>query len=113
MTYDVFMENVYSELVLIDTDTNKWYVDPKYAYKLRKDFNIKDIEDFDDVTYDIIGENLKIYVDIHNSRISKVDDVADWMYDIINTVIDSSVVDEENKIFETLIEKMNKEKESK
>lgn len=105
MKYNDFVNDVIADNVYVDNITDMWYIAPDYRYNIaHSDLNINDIEDFDGVTWDIIFDHMSKEVELHNSRLDKTIQVADWFYKVIYDVMENVKTDIQDGYLKDVVE---------
>lgn len=105
MLYTEFMNKVEDLVLDRDDNTGLTFIRPDYMYTLKKaNLDLSNIGDFDDVTYDIILEHLKLKRDMLNTKSNKLHIIADWIYDIITTTVNPIEVETQNELFKNMLE---------
>lgn len=105
MLYEDFYFDVKNECILVDKD-DVWYVRPDYRYVL-SGMNINDVNDFPGITQEIIGQQLKLQVMIHNKANDKSREIIDFVYQIVKNGAEPAFNDMQNSLAEQFIQFMN------
>ena len=112
MLYAEFMNNMKEMALVQDEENGLWSIRPDYRYTAYlEDMDIRDISDFDDVSWDIIREELALDVAQRNQRESKTHLVIGWLYELLTTAIDPLVTQEETELLKNITEYMEQKNE--
>lgn len=107
MLYTEYIEKAKDICIVKDEDTGKMYLRPDYRYVMYLEgMKASDISDFDGVNDDMIAEHLKLFVSNNNEKLSVIDNVAKWVYDIISVVVDPALTTEENELMSNMMNYM-------
>lgn len=107
MTYAQFIMQAKDMCLAIDDDNNTCYLLPDYRYLLSlANMKLEEIEDFPEVTWDIVSENLKLEAEAYNATNNYVPYIAAAIKDIMVTQLSTLAVQEQNELFTHVIEYM-------
>lgn len=106
MLYHDYMRQATDAVVLTNDELNFVFLHPDWRYELRAaGLKPEEVSDFEGLTEEIVGDVLKLEVELLNKARDKTHVVMDWLHEIINTA-EPVMTDEENKIAMKLIEDM-------
>lgn len=106
MLYSEYMDKV-KEIALITSEKNGLtYIRPDYEYILRTSTECKmsDVSDFENLTIDTVHRQLQLECDMRNTQNNLVPVIAQWISDIITTVVEPAIVEEQNKLIKDMLE---------
>lgn len=106
MIYSEYMDKV-KEMALITSEKNGLtYIRPDYEYILISSTECKmsDVSDFENLTIDTIHRQLQLECDMRNTQNNLVPVIAQWISDIITTVVEPAIVEEQNKLIKDMLE---------
>jgi len=105
MTYAEFISKAKNICIVIDDEAEVAYLLPDYRYLLHiADMKVEDIDDFPDVSMEVIGENLKLEVEAFNIRAVKKKRIIDAMNDVIDLVLNPIADGTTDTLFKDVIE---------
>lgn len=99
--FDIINEAI-DLVVVTDEHTNKSYLEPRYRELLRE----SDIHLDNDPDNVELYEALELEVKKRNAVNDKAFALIDWIYDIVNTVADPAVTQENNELMKNMLEYM-------
>lgn len=104
MLYKEYMDKVKSIALLTDEKTGLTFVRPDYEYALETE-NIKmdDISDFETATRAGVYRQLLLERDMRNAQQDKTPIVMQWIYDVISTVVEPAMIEEQNKLIADML----------
>ena len=112
MLYSEYMDQVKEIALLVNGTNGMTYIRPDYAYVLASsEIKLSDITDFDGVNEQIVLEHLKLERDMLNTQMDQSPIVMQWLSDVISTVVEPTIIDQQNKLIKDMIE-YRKEKNS-
>lgn len=104
MLYIDFMNKVKQFALVTDEDTGVTYVRPDYEHVIvLSELKLEDVSDFKNLSMDTIHRHLTLECEMMNSRNNKMPIVAQWLYSVITTVVEPTLVDEQNQIIKDLL----------
>lgn len=107
MLYHEFMNYASDQCIAFSNNTHLAYVLPDYRYVLREaGFTPDKVEDNEGLTWDEIGESLKLEAEMYNAENNSVVMLADFINDIIRKDIEPAAMQEQNELFKNMIEYM-------
>lgn len=105
MLYSEYMDEVKKIALLTDENTGLTYIRPDYEYVLSvNELKLEDVTDFKKATEFTVHRQLLLERDMRNAQHDKTNAVMQWMYDIISTVIEPAIVEEQNKLIKDMLE---------
>lgn len=105
MLYSEYMDKVKEIALITDEDNGLTYIKPDYEYILsHAGFKLDDVSDFQNVNMDTVYRQLILERDMRNSNSNKMPIVTQWICDVINTVIEPAIVEEQNKLIQDMLE---------
>lgn len=105
MLYIDYMNKVKEIALITDEDSGITYIKPDYEYALTvAGLDLDDVEDFENVNRTIVYRQLLLERDMLNARNDKTPYVVQWIYDVIHSVIDPALVEEQDKLMRDMIE---------
>lgn len=105
MLYSEYIDEVKKIALIIDDDNEMTYIWPDYEYALRKmDLGIDKVSDYEGLTYETVYRNLVLERDMRNAKKDKLPIIIDWLYNVVTTVVEPAVVEEQNKLIKDVIE---------
>lgn len=105
MLYSEYMDEVKKIALLTDENTGLTYIRPDYEYVLSvNELKLEDVTDFKKATEFTVHRQLLLERDMRNAQRDKTNAVMQWMYDIISTVIEPAIVEEQNKLIKDMLE---------
>lgn len=105
MLYYEYMNKV-KDIALITSESNGLvYIRPDYEYILAvDDVKLEDVTDFENVTRDTVYRQLILERDMRNAQRDHSPIIMKWLYDVISTVVEPAIVEEQNRLIKDLIE---------
>ena len=105
MLYNEFMDRV-KEIALITNERNHLtYIRPDYEYILAaSEVKLSDVSDFEGATMETVHRQLELERDMRNAQNDNAPVIMQWLSDIITTIIEPAVVEEQNKLIKDMIE---------
>jgi hypothetical protein len=109
MLYSKFIFQA-KEKTIKQLENGLWYLEPEWKDIICRDMQIESVEDIEDSFisdwWDV--ENiLRLEVDKRNAQENKMNDVVNWLYDIINQKVDPMMLDSETDLVKNIIESRN------
>lgn len=105
MMYNEFMNVASGKCIEFTENTKQAYLLPDYRYVLRASgFTPDKVEDFEGLTWDEVGESLKLEVQMYNAENNSTLLLANLINDIITTDIAPLAQQEQNELFKNIIE---------
>lgn len=105
MLYSEYMDEVKKIALVLDEDNAMTYIWPDYEYALRKmDLGIDKVSDFEGLTNEIVYRNLVLERDMRNAKNDKLPIIVNWLYDVITTVVEPAIVEEQNQLIKDMLE---------
>lgn len=112
MLYSEFIYKA-KEITIAQLDNGIWYLEPEWQDMLYRE-GLGDIEELEDSYisgwYDV-EDILKLEVERRNANDSKVELVADWLYQLVTATIEPAVLQEETDYIKQVLEFMKAKKE--
>lgn len=114
MLYSKFIYNS-KELTIKQLDNGTWYLDPEWKDIICRDItsNIDTLEDSYISDWWDVENILRLETDKRNAENNKKKEVIDWIYNIISTVVEPEMIDEENTLMKNAIEYLKLSREQK
>lgn len=107
MLYDVYMHQVMPLVIVDDDDSSGFsYLDPHYRSILTGMNLSPEIIEDREVDWDWLSEALNLEVERRNRITDKSRYVIDWLFDIITSTIEPTMIDEENELMKNMMEYM-------
>ena len=104
MLYSEYMDKVKSIALLTNENNGLTYIRPDYAYLVAaSELKLEDVSDFNGVTDSIVLEQLKLERDMRNAQNDKTSVVAEWLYDVITTVVEPTIVEQQNQLIKDML----------
>lgn len=105
MLYIDYMDKVKEIALITDEGTGVTYIKPDYEYALyAANINLDDVTDFDNVSRTTVYRHLVLERDMRNACNDKTPYVTKWLYDVIATVIEPTLIEEQNKLVKDMLE---------
>lgn len=107
MLYSEYMDKVKSIALLTNENTGVTYVRPDYEYILAassEEFSLNDVTDYKGVTGDTVYRQLLLERDMRNAQNDKTPVVMQWLHDVITTVVEPTIVEEQNQLIKDMLE---------
>lgn len=105
MLYSEYMDKVKSIALLTNENTGLTYVRPDYEYMLSTmGFTLDDVTDFQCATTETVYKQLLLERDMRNAQMDKTPVIMQWAYDVISTVVEPAIVEEQNKLIKDMLE---------
>lgn len=105
MLYSEYMDKVKSIALLTNENTGLTYVRPDYEYMLSTmSFTLDDVTDFQCATTETVYKQLLLERDMRNAQMDKTPVIMQWAYDVISTVVEPAIVEEQNKLIKDMLE---------
>lgn len=103
MLYSEYISKAKNMCIAIDDVNNVSYLMPDYRYMLcLSNLNLEDVTDFPGVTYDIVGENLKLEAEAYNARHNMVPGLAEWIRETLMTSISPLAAQQQNELIKNM-----------
>lgn len=104
MLYSEYMDKVKEIALLTNENTGLTYIRPDYEYILTvSKLKLADVSDFEHVNMDIVHRQLLLERDMRNAQRDKTPVVMQWLYDVISTVVEPALIDEQNKLIQDML----------
>lgn len=104
MLYSEYMDKAKEIALLTNENTGLTYIRPDYEYILAaSELKLADVSDFEHVNMDIVHRQLLLERDMRNAQRDKTPVVMQWLYDVISTVIEPALVEEQNKLIQDML----------
>jgi len=104
MLYSEYMDKVKEIALLTNENTGLTYIRPDYEYILNAgELKLEDVSDFDDVSKEIVYRQLLLERDMRNAQQDKTPVVMQWLYDVISTVVEPAIIEEQNKLIQDML----------
>ena len=105
MLYYEYMDKV-KTLALITSEKNGLtYIRPDYEYLLAgANMKLSDITDFEGVNPETVYRQLQLERDMRNAQKDVSPVVIQWLHDVIANVIEPTLVEEQNKLIQDMLE---------
>lgn len=105
MLYSEYMDKVKSIALLTNENTGLTYIRPDYEYILAaSELKLEDVSDFENVTKSTVYRQLILERDMRNAQRDKTPAVMQWLYDVISTVVEPAIIEEQNKLIKDMLE---------
>ena len=105
MLYIDYMTKVKEIAIIENEETGMVYIRPDYEYALETSgIKLSEVTDFENVTRDNVYRQLLLERDMLNVRNDKMPYVAQWLYDVIYSMVDPAIVEEQDKLMKDMIE---------
>lgn len=105
MLYSEYMDKIKSFSLLTNENTGLTYIRPDYEYILAaSELKLEDVSDFDNASRDTVYRQLILERDMRNAQRDKTPAVTQWLYDVISTVVEPALVEEQNKLIKDMLE---------
>jgi hypothetical protein len=93
------------EIALITSEKNGLtYIRPDYEYILAaSELSLDDVTDFEDATRNIVHRQLILERDMRNAQNDISPIVMKWLYDVINTVVEPAIVEQQNELIKDML----------
>lgn len=105
MLYSEYMDKVKDIALLTNENTGLTYIRPDYEYILDgEEFSLDDVTDFENVSKLVVHNQLLLERDMRNAQTDKTAIVMQWLYDVITTVVEPAIVDEQNQLIKDMLE---------
>ena len=105
MLYSEYMDKVKELALITNEDTGMTYIRPDYEYLISaSQLDLDDVTDFEDVTRTVVYRQLLLERDMRNAQKDKTQIVMQWLYDVISTVVEPALVEEQNKLIKDMLE---------
>ena len=105
MLYYEYMDKV-KALALITSEKNGLtYIRPDYEYLLAgANMKLSDVTDFEGVSQETVCRQLQLERDMRNTHKDVSPIVMQWLHDVIANVIEPTLVEEQNKLIQDMLE---------
>ena len=104
MLYSEYMDKVKELALITNEDTGMTYIRPDYEYLLSAShLDLDEVTDFEDVTKSVVYRQLLLERDMRNAQKDKTHIVMQWLYDVISTVVEPAIVEEQNKLIQDML----------
>lgn len=105
MLYSEYMDKV-KEMALITSEKNGLtYIRPDYEYLLNASgLSLDEVIDFKNATREVVHQHLILERDMRNAQKDISPIVMQWVYDVISTVVDPAIIEQENQLIQDMIE---------
>ena len=105
MLYSEYMDKV-KEFALIKNEKNGLaYIRPDVEYVLaHEDYNLGNVTDFENVSIEHVLRHLRLECDMLNAKENMTPVVARWLNDVISTVIEPAIIQEQNALIKDMLE---------
>lgn len=104
MLYKEYMNKVKEIALLTDEKTGLTFIRPDYEYVLEiEGTKMDDISDFETATRAGVYRQLLLERDMRNAKQDKTPIVMQWIYDVISTVVEPAMVEEQNKLIADML----------
>lgn len=104
MLYSEYMDKVKAIALLTNENTGLTYIRPDYEYILAaSELKLEDVSDFKNVTHDVVHRQIILERDMRNAQHDKTAAVMQWIYDVISTVVEPAIVEEQNKLIQDML----------
>lgn len=105
MLYYEYMDKV-KALALITSEKNGLtYIRPDYEYLLAgANMKLSDVTDFEGVSQETVYRQLQLERDMRNTHKDVSPVVMQWLHDVIANVIEPTLVEEQNKLIQDMLE---------
>lgn len=104
MLYSEYMDKVKELALITNEDTGMTYIRPDYEYLLSaSQLDLDDVTDFEDVTRTVVYRQLLLERDMRNAQKDKTQIVMQWLYDVISTVVEPAIIEEQNKLIQDML----------
>jgi len=104
MLYSEYMDKVKDMALIAHEDTGVTYVKPDYEYDLANaELKLENVTDFTNATSETVYRQLILERDMRNAQHDKLPLVAQWVYDIISTVVEPAIVEEQNQLMKDML----------
>lgn len=105
MLYSEYMDKVKEIALLTNENTGLTYIRPDYEYILAaSELKLDDVTDFENATKVTVYRQLVLERDMRNTQYDKTPVVMQWLYDVISTVVEPAIVEEQNKLIKDMLE---------
>jgi hypothetical protein len=93
------------EIALITSEKNGLtYIRPDYEYILAASgLSVDDVTDFEDATRNVVHRQLILERDMRNAQNDISPIVMKWLYDVINTVVEPAIVEQQNELIKDML----------
>lgn len=105
MLYYEYMDKV-KELALVTSEKNGLtYIRPDYEYLLAASgLSLDDVTDFENVSGTVVYRQLLLERDMRNAQRDLSPVVMQWLYDVVSTVVEPAIVDQQNQLIKDMLE---------
>lgn len=104
MLYSEYMDKVKAIALLTNENTGLTYIRPDYEYILASsELNLEDVSDFENVTHDVVHRQILLERDMRNAQHDKTPAVMQWLYEVISTVVEPALAEEQNKLIQDML----------
>ena len=105
MLYSEYMDKVKAIALLTNENTGLTYIRPDYEYILNHvNLSLGDVTDFENVSKLVVYNQLLLERDMRNAQTDKTAIVMQWLYDVITTVVEPAIVEEQNQLIKDMLE---------
>lgn len=105
MLYSEYMDKVKSIALLTIENTGLTYIRPDYEYMLAAmELTLDGVTDYPNATTDMVYRQLLLERDMRNAQADKTPVVMQWLHDVISTVVEPAIVEEQNKLIKDMLE---------
>jgi hypothetical protein len=99
------MDKVKAIALLTNENTGLTYIRPDYEYILdNEEFSLDDVTDFENVSKLVVHNQLLLERDMRNAQMDKTAIVMQWLYDVITTIVEPAIVEEQNQLIKDMLE---------
>ena len=105
MLYYEYMDKV-KELALVTNEKNGLtYIRPDYEYLLETSgLSLDDVTDFEKASGTVVYRQLLLERDMRNAQNNISPVVMQWLYDVISTVVEPAIVEQQNQLIKDMLE---------
>lgn len=104
MLYSEYMDKVKEIALLTNENTGLAYIRPDYEYILDVgELKIEDVSDFKAADKETVYRQLLLERDMRNAQQNKTPVVMQWLYDVISTVVEPAIIEEQNKLVQDML----------
>ena len=105
MLYSEYMDKVKSIALLTNENTGLTYIRPDYEYMLAAmELTLDGVTDYPNATTDMVYRQLLLERDMRNAQTDKTPVVMQWLHDVISTVVEPAIIEEQNKLIKDMLE---------
>ena len=104
MLYSEYMDKVKEIALLTNENTGLTYIRPDYEYILDAgELKLEGVSDFEDASKETVYRQLLLERDMRNAQQDKTPAVMQWLYDVISTVVEPAIIEEQNKLIQDML----------